>query len=136
MCNSFRVDRENQPNLHYLCKAGRRERCTCNYLSVTVDFSWHVVAGGKKLSSTSELLSAMPQPVSCVRDVLLVIKFLDSLVPCCGNNDKKFLPEMVPFQALQVKTWCLFGFHLYMYIHVHVHACQCVLHVLHVSIQL
>ena len=58
-------------------------------MSVTDEFSWHVVAGGKQLSSTSDLLSTMPQLVSCVRDV---IKFLDSLVPCCGNDDKRFLP--------------------------------------------
>ena len=60
-------------------------------LSVNDDFSWNVVAVGKQLSSTSDLLSTMPQSVSCVRDVLLVIEFLDSLVPCPGNEDKKFL---------------------------------------------
>ena len=61
-------------------------------LSVNEDFSWHVVAGGKQLSSNSDLLSTMPQLISCVRDVLLIIEFLDSLVPCCGNKDRKFIP--------------------------------------------
>ena len=74
---------------------GGRESCPVRItrtLSVNDDFSWNVVAVGKRLSSTSDLLSTMPQSVSCVRDVLLVIEFLDSLVPCPGNEDKKFLP--------------------------------------------
>ena len=72
-------------------KEGLPIKITCS-LSVNEDFSWHVVAGGKQICSTSDLLSTMPQVISGVRDVLLIIEFLDSLVPCCGNRDRKFLP--------------------------------------------
>ena len=74
------IERTSQTCITFAKLEGERNELaiTCS-LSVTDDFSGHVVAGGNKLSSTSELLSAMPQPVSCVRDVLHVIEFLDSL---------------------------------------------------------
>ena len=135
------IERISQTCITFAKLEGERDELAipCS-LSVMDDFSWHVVAGGNKLSSTSELLSAMPQPVSCVRDVLLVIEFLDSLVPCCGNNDKKFLllstSRNGSFPSASGKNFvflvstctCIYT---YMYMHV-----QCVLHVLHVSIQL
>ena len=54
--------------------------------SVSHDFSWEIIANGKKLPSTCDLLSTMPQSVSSVQDVFHVIGFLNSLVPCHGNK--------------------------------------------------
>ena len=54
-------------------------------------FSWISSTCGRKLPSYSLLFSTIPQSLSSVHDVLLLIKLFDSLVPCCGNDDKKFL---------------------------------------------
>ena len=60
--------------------------------SVNYGFSWDIVANGKRFSSTCDFSPTMPQLVSSVQDVLIVIGFLNSLVPWHGNNDKMFLP--------------------------------------------
>ena len=105
----FRVDRETTRQIctsgvTFVKVEGEKESFQVKIthsLSVNEDFSWHVVAGGKQLCSTSGLLSTMPQLISCARDVLLIIEFLDSLVPRCGNKDRNT-------QALQViNTTCL-----------------------------
>ena len=59
-------------------------------LSVKDDFSWTVISNGNIIHPS--LLSAMPQSIVSVQDVLTVAGFLNRLVPCCGNNDRKFLP--------------------------------------------
>ena len=61
-------------------------------MSVSENFSWAVVKNGKTFPSNSNLFSTMPQSIASVQDVLQVIDFLSLLVPCCGNDDKKFLP--------------------------------------------
>ena len=120
------IERTSQTCITFAKLEGERDELaiTCS-LSVTDDFSWHVVAGGNKLSSTSERLSAMPQPVSCVRDVLHVIEFLDSLVPCCGNNDKKFFPLSMSrngsFPSASGKNFVFF----FVFPLVHVYTCTC-----------
>ena len=61
-------------------------------LSVHCNFSWTVDYNSTTFSVQSALFSSMPSSLRSVQDVLSVINFLDSLSPCCGNNDKKFLP--------------------------------------------
>lgn len=66
---------------------------TINFtLSVRGDFSWVVVRNGITFQSNSPLLTKMPQLMLSVQHVIQVTEFLNSLVPCCGNNDKKFIP--------------------------------------------
>ena len=65
--------------------------CILFTLSVCHDF-WTIVRNGKTFGSDSSLLSTMPATIASVQDLLLVSEFLNSLVPCCGNNYKKFLP--------------------------------------------
>ena len=61
-------------------------------LSVHNDSSWTVYCNGKQFPASSSLLSSMPQSISSIQDVVVVINFLDSLSPCCGNSERKFLP--------------------------------------------
>ena len=74
--------------------------CFTFVISVSENFSWAVVRNGKTFPSNSKLLSTMPQLIASVQDVLQVIDFLSSLVPCCGNNDKKFPPWLSPEEVL------------------------------------
>ena len=61
--------------------------------TVHADNSWTVTdCTGKAISQASSLLASLPRTLYSVKDVLIVIDFVNKLSPCPGNNDRKFLP--------------------------------------------
>ena len=69
-----------------------RPVCITHYVVISDNFAWHLAVNGKQLFSTDEPLSDLPSTMSCLQDVLHVIKHVDALSTCIGNGDKKFLP--------------------------------------------
>ena len=56
-------------------------------LSILVDFTWQVVIEGRKIPPQHFGSVA----VNCVSGVVELLRFIDTRMICCGNDDDKFL---------------------------------------------
>ena len=59
-------------------------------LRIHADLSWKVLLLGQSISTTCPMLLDLPQTLSSVLDVEVVLKALDTSTVCLGNDDAKF----------------------------------------------
>ena len=59
-------------------------------LRIHANLSWKVLLLGQSISTTCPMLLHLPQALSSVLDVEVVLKALDTSTVCLGNDDAKF----------------------------------------------
>ena len=59
-------------------------------LRIHADLSWKVLLLGQCISATCPMLLDLPQALSSLLDVEVVLKALDAFMICIGNDDAEF----------------------------------------------
>jgi hypothetical protein len=61
-------------------------------LTVSTSLTWDVTVDEKEIPSSAELFSDLPNTISSVQDLQLILEHVHGLVSCSGNEDKRFQP--------------------------------------------
>ncbi len=61
-------------------------------VEITGDLAWSLLIGVKRIESNTKPLVGLPQMLTSVSTVRVVIEQLESLAFCKGNEDDKYFP--------------------------------------------